>query len=291
MNAQTNTLQLSDSRVLSYTEYGSADGSPILYFHGFPSSRLEALSFRHLQSLPYRLIAIDRPGMGLSTINPTATLSSWANDIAEFTEKLSLNKFSILAYSGGAPFALACAALMKDKINNCVIVSGFAPLDAIAKYSTLSRPEKILKFLIRFFPFLSKLMMKATYNLLQNPQKMVQELEKKACPLDKAVFANKALCQQIINSTLEAFRNGTAGPAHEMKLLFNACDIDNDAISCPIQLWYGKADHQAGIAHAEAYRGLFPNAQLFLLDEEGHHSLIRNQFEKILQGMQKDDSE
>lgn len=136
--------------------------------------------------------------------------------------------------------------------------------------------------MINLFPSLSTLMMKATYNLLQNPQKMLRQLEKKACSRDKAVLANETLRQQMINSTLEAFRSGVAGPAHEMKLLFNAGEIHSDAISCPIQLWYGKADRQVGIAHAEAYRCLFPQAQLFLLDDEGHHSLIRNQFEKIL---------
>lgn len=119
MNAQTDSIQLNDGRILGYKEYGSTDGLPILYFHGFPSSRLEPLSFGDMQSLhAYRLIAIDRPGMGLSTLHPTRTFASWASDIDELTEHLSLKKFSILAYSGGAPFALACAAVMKDKINN-----------------------------------------------------------------------------------------------------------------------------------------------------------------------------
>ncbi|KAL4747753.1 hypothetical protein BDW72DRAFT_206176 [Aspergillus terricola var. indicus] len=38
-------LTLQDGRTLGYAEYGNPKGFPLLYFHGFPSSRLEGSAF------------------------------------------------------------------------------------------------------------------------------------------------------------------------------------------------------------------------------------------------------
>ena len=60
---------LSSGYKLGYDEYGPAVGKPLFYFHGSPSSRLEFKLFvdeAMLQSLNVRVIAVGRPGMGLS---------------------------------------------------------------------------------------------------------------------------------------------------------------------------------------------------------------------------------
>ena len=36
-------IKLKDGRSLGYAEYGSPDGKPIFYFHGFPGSRIDWL--------------------------------------------------------------------------------------------------------------------------------------------------------------------------------------------------------------------------------------------------------
>jgi pimeloyl-ACP methyl ester carboxylesterase len=71
-------LELKDGRQLGFAEYGDQDGQPIFYFHGLPGSRLEA---GHLHEIAvannYRLIGLDRPGMGLSSIEPKRSILSW----------------------------------------------------------------------------------------------------------------------------------------------------------------------------------------------------------------------
>ena len=67
------TIVLHDGRKVGYAVYGTAEGVPVLYFHGTPSSRLEPqlLNFYGVDIEDYlakkrlRLIAVDRPGMGL----------------------------------------------------------------------------------------------------------------------------------------------------------------------------------------------------------------------------------
>jgi hypothetical protein len=78
---QTDTIQSSDTslhelpgnRTLSYVEYGPADGSPVLYFHGFPGSHQDIHLFKGVEfaeKYHLRLIAVDRPGYGNSTSHP-----------------------------------------------------------------------------------------------------------------------------------------------------------------------------------------------------------------------------
>jgi pimeloyl-ACP methyl ester carboxylesterase len=59
------TVGLRDGRTLGYAEYGDPAGSPLLYFHGHPGSRLEAAflaTAAHRAQI--RLVGVDRPGMG-----------------------------------------------------------------------------------------------------------------------------------------------------------------------------------------------------------------------------------
>ncbi len=93
-------FQLPDGRKLGYNEHGSPDGKPLFYFHGSPSSRLEAnlyVSEDLLQSLGVRLIAVDRPGMGLSDFQPNRRLLDLPKDLLALADHLNLGRFSILA--------------------------------------------------------------------------------------------------------------------------------------------------------------------------------------------------
>lgn len=68
MTNHNQTFKLPDGRVLGFAEYGSPDGKALLYFHGYPSSRLEGKPVDDMaRRRGLRFIAIDRPGFGLSS--------------------------------------------------------------------------------------------------------------------------------------------------------------------------------------------------------------------------------
>src|SRR5688572_15328285 len=88
LTMQDQTFQLPDGRNLGYSIYGPAEGRAVLYFHGTPSSRLEPLLvivydvplLSLLESYNLRLIAVDRPGMGLSSFDENGSFQSFAQD-------------------------------------------------------------------------------------------------------------------------------------------------------------------------------------------------------------------
>jgi pimeloyl-ACP methyl ester carboxylesterase len=286
MANEQRTIELADGRKLGFAEYGDPSGNPVLYFHGFPGSRLEAGRFHEVAvSNRYRLIGIDRPGMGLSSADKNRTLLSWTTDVANFADCLEIEKFSIIGHSGGAPFVVACAYAIPERLNGAAIVSGMAPIEKPESQIGMSRGQRIANSVIKNMPCLTTLMMRLTLMMLKNPNKMMKQMIKQLPEVDQALFRDPAIGKTIINSVIEAFRNGVTGPADEMKLLFKPWGFDLENVRYPITIWQGTLDKQVPVSHAKIYANLIPGAQLKMIANEGHHSLLHNHIDAILRGV------
>lgn len=125
----TQTIILPDGRSLGYAEYGSPNGATLLYFHGFPMSRLEAYGIHGIAARrKIRLLSLDRPGFGLSTHDPHRHIMDWPADVQAFAAKVGISQFSVLGVSGGGPYALACAEHLPRGMLSAVGVLAGAPL-------------------------------------------------------------------------------------------------------------------------------------------------------------------
>lgn len=128
-DSQSQSLLLPSGRTLGYASYGDPNGIPLLYFHGYPSSRLEASGLSPLASrLNIRLLALDRPGAGLSTYDPHRSVTDWPADVQAFATGLGLPRIAVLGVSGGGPYALACARLLPRDMLGAVGVFAGAPV-------------------------------------------------------------------------------------------------------------------------------------------------------------------
>ncbi|RDW75374.1 hypothetical protein BP6252_06516 [Coleophoma cylindrospora] len=141
MDPSSQVVSLSDGRLLGYAFYGSSSPNAynIFYFHGIPSSRLEAAILApYASSLNVRIVAIDRPGMGLSNFQDKRQVMDWPLDVVALADHLQLPTFSILAYSGGAAYALACARIISSsRLLSVGIMGGVYPLDFKGRYNPM----------------------------------------------------------------------------------------------------------------------------------------------------------
>ncbi|MGR2753331.1 alpha/beta fold hydrolase [Agromyces arachidis] len=75
-----------------------------------------------------RLVAYARPGYGGSTPHPGRDVASAAGDVAAIADALGIERFAVLGYSGGGPHALACAALLGERVTAAASIAGLAPI-------------------------------------------------------------------------------------------------------------------------------------------------------------------
>ncbi|QBZ59514.1 hypothetical protein PoMZ_04475 [Pyricularia oryzae] len=106
-------------RVISFSEVGDSEGSAVFCCVGMGLTRYITAFYDELAlTLKLRLITPDRPGVGDSEPyqDGTATPLSWPDDVYAICQALKITKFSILAHSAGAIYALATALRMPQHI-------------------------------------------------------------------------------------------------------------------------------------------------------------------------------
>ncbi len=98
------TLRLRDGRTIGFAVFGDPDGKPGFYLHGFPGTRLEArIADAEATRLGVCIIALDRPGFGLSDYKPGRTIADWTDDLVEAADAFGIDRFPVMGLSGGGP--------------------------------------------------------------------------------------------------------------------------------------------------------------------------------------------
>ena len=103
----------------------------LFWLHGSPNigSPPEPL-FAAAEANGLRWVSYDRPGYGGSGPDDGRRVASAAADVAAVADALGIGRFAVLGHSGGGPHALACAALLPERVIAAVSVSAPAPFDA-----------------------------------------------------------------------------------------------------------------------------------------------------------------
>ena len=120
-----------DGRTLHAYDTGPGGDLVVVWHHGTPNIGLppEPL-FAVSQRLGIRWVSYDRPGYGGSTPHPGRTIGTAAGDVAAIADALGVGRFAVMGHSGGSPHALACAALLADRVVAVLAGAGLAPFDA-----------------------------------------------------------------------------------------------------------------------------------------------------------------
>jgi len=285
------TITLKDGRKLGYAEFGKSNGKPLFYFHGHGSSRLEPKMY-NLDNLKEKvhLIAIDRPGFGLSDFRKDHSLLSWPYDVVALGDALNISKFSILGGSGGAPFTLACAYKIPDEVNSCGIVSGLGPIkfgiEDMAKNNRieLNLASKHPKLLTRMFKiqvnYLNRLKNK---NIEKKKKKFLKRGKDLPAP-DKKFFEDTEKLSLYLELMSEPFRQGIMGPYHEAILFARPWGFDLEEISSNMRVfsWHGELDTSVPLRMARAVCKAIPNCEIKILNNEAHLSSAVNHIEEII---------
>jgi len=273
-------VQLPDGRRLACAEYGVAGGHPVLYCHGFPSSRREArLLHGAAVAAGARIIAPDRPGYGDSDDAPGRTLADWAGDCAALVEALELARFAIVGVSGGGPYALACAEHLPEHLQaRCTACTLVCPLGAIYHDDLLNQMNPAARASLRLGrqpAWVANLVYGApTTALLAHWPDLVEQVRHVGAPPADRTVLREGDTARILNQTIaDAMQRGAPGARRDLSLYTHDWRLDLASINRPIRIWHGEADGTVPIGHARWLAAQLPQARLTELPGEGHYSV------------------
>ena len=283
-NTPDKVISLRDGRRLGYAEYGDPDGKPVFFFHGLPGSRRQ----RHPDNsiaikLGARIIAIDRPGYGLSDFQQGRKLLDWPDDVAQLTNALKIDKFAAIGVSGGGPYLLACAYKMPERITSATTISGMGPTDDPDAIKDMLPSMRLGLDIAPRVPWgFVRLALDPVAKLVsRNPLGAKKLIPSSAPETDKKAFARPEI-QEIDRQDLsEAYRNGAQGAFWEVVLLASPWGFRLEDIHTKIFLWHGEEDTTVPQQMGRYVARALSNCRAKFYPGEGH-TLIYNYWREIL---------
>ena len=275
-----NYCTLSDGRKLSYMEFGKADGHPVFYFHGSPSSCFEPLLIGEeiFYKFGLRIISPNRPGVGMSDFQENRTFNDWPKDVISLAKHLQIDKFSIFGNSGGASYVVACAALIPERLISAVVISGGWQMNMKETKKNLKFPFNIFWFLARNFPFLlPTLLGTMKSSSTETKEKALEKAKKMSAPADFEALKIGDRFEVLSKSTDEAILN-KKGAAWDLRLYLKKLEINLEQIAFPITFFHGELDRNMPIEVARLMTSKIPNTKLITYPGEAHLSMLCNHF-------------
>ncbi len=262
--------------MIGYAEFGDADGAPLFYCHGLPASRLEGRLFDPAAIRNrVRLIAIDRPGFGLSDTKERFQLADWPDDMANLADALGIAQFSVLGVSAGGPYALACGWKMPKRVHRVGVVCGLGPVYDSTALGEMKPASRISFFIARRAPWLLRII----YNPLtvryirRHPEVLVLILGSGASSSDRLLFERTDVREMLFASWRQALRAGAEGPLAELQRFIVPWGFDPSAIEVPVHLWHGTDDTVVPVSHGHRYARSIKDVRSRFPAGEGHFSV------------------
>ena len=288
MSDRIHSLALSNGSVIALSEYGDPRGVPIFFCHGWPSSRTMAeLAHEAASDLGARIISPDRPGIRDSQFQPNRRLIDWPPLLNEIADRLAIDRFRILAISGGAPYAYATGWMTPGRVEKIAVVSGAPPLDELTEYDGLLPVHRQMLRLRTRRPGL----MKALFHLarpfisIRMPIRLRPLLLKFLQPCDANALRESRAFEVCFESARQAWRSSARGVMADAEIYATPWGFSLEGVWVPVALWHGTKDRTFAHHLAQGVADRLPNCKFHLIAGAGHYSLPIRYIREILRDL------
>lgn len=254
-------LILDDGRRLGWCETGHRHGYPLIYFHSQAGSRLEAeLLHESALAAGFRVIAVDRPGIGRSDFKKMRGHSDFADDIAALLRHLGIASAGMMGWDGGAAFALAFSHRYPGQASFVTLLAPVA-----------GRPAAQRRFGVRMLSALLSAFVYARHRVRGSRiEQCLARLRDGLCYADRKQFDNPWIYRLLVRDAAEAVRQGGRGVAQDSVLSLADWDFDPTAITTPVDVWRGRADTLSAFCHVRVLQDALPKVTLHSIPGQGH---------------------
>jgi pimeloyl-ACP methyl ester carboxylesterase len=265
---------LRDGRQMGWASFGDPKGDPVLWFHGTPGGRCQVPADLDDEARARRLrvIGIERPGTGDSTVHHYEHVVEFVDDLVEVLADLGIDRFAAIGLSGGGPFVLATAARLPERMTTGVVLGGVGPTrgsDAVFSHTLLLAAaagviEKVRQpigdafgSLIRAVGPFGKPFIEAFFWLEWG---------------DRRFMAAKPECKtQLVADLVDASRRGgLRAPLDDLALFGRHWGFELADVAVPITFFGGTSDVIVPYVHAERQAKRVAGAKLRTIQGTGH---------------------
>jgi len=263
-----------NKHAISWNHYGDSGGEPVFYFHGMPGSCLEASVADEIAgNMGINLISIDRPGYGDSDRQQSLSLFDLADIVAQLADSLQLGRFSVLGFSGGGAYALACAARLSSRIKRTVLVGSIAPFETDEMQSQVNVDFKPLYELAKLDPEAAQVQIS---DMASNPEMLMAAMQSILPEPDQSIFAQEGFHRNYLKNLSQAILNGVEGLVDDLYRVTNPWLFDIADIESPVNIWHGRDDNNVGYGVAEYLSSKLAKTSCHLLEDAGHFFMFRD---------------
>jgi pimeloyl-ACP methyl ester carboxylesterase len=285
ISARDDVLIRGNGERVAFSEYGDPRGQPVIFCHGWPSSRTMAeLTDDAARELHMRIVSPDRPGIADSTFMPGRKLMDWPPLVRELTDFLGLQKFRLLAISGGAPYAYATAWAMPERVAAVAVVSGVPDITELNDHSGLLGLYRLMLSAYRKFPQLSRWSFRFARPLLslRPPRRSRALLLKLLQPCDAVALHDERAFEACFESQRRAWQASADGVLADAEIYAHPWGFSLSELHVPVRLWHGNSDRSFSTAVAREMAAKIPNCRARFIDSAGHYSTPIRYMREIL---------
>jgi pimeloyl-ACP methyl ester carboxylesterase len=236
-----------------------------------------------------RIVAPARPDLDGSSPAPGRDTAAWADDVRALLDGLEIPQASVLGWSMGGQYALACAARLPERVPRAVVVAGALPFTDPGMLPDLNRLDTRFTNQSEHRPWAARLTFRVMAQTARRAPKLWTKSLTKGVP-DAEATTVRRLSDPGLAAAAAVALACTHGMVEEYLAWARPWGFDAADIRVPTTIWQGAADElvprhwaEALVPRhwAEALADHIPGARLSMHDGEGHFVAFSHQAEVL----------
>lgn len=243
-------------RTVHFIDEGDSDWQPLLFFGGAGTTvrafRLLEFARSLRQQLRIRVISVERNGLGQTPFDPEVGFAEYTDDVWSLLDTLNVEKTSVVAISGGGPYAAHIVSVQPKRIRSLHLACAYSEGRGAA--AVAASAEQITADPVSWWEF----------------------------PQESSVHRIPGFDDSVIEeATRGVFARGGGNPPDGLRQALTLYrDVPLPALStatAPAFLYWGSADSTVPLTHLERWRAAIPNVAVErIYPDEGHDVQYRH---------------
>lgn len=249
-------IGMEPGRRLSFVAFGPSTGPTVIWLHGTPgaATQIPEDARRRAEDEGFRIIGVDRPGVGHSTPHLYGSVGTFSDDLARLMDALDVDTAAVVGLSGGGPYALAASAFLGDRVPVVGVLGGVAPTTGVDAV-----PGGLVA-LTRFAQPVLKVARVPGGRVLAGGVRVLTPVADQAIGLygrfspegDRELLSRPEFKAVFLGDLIRRARRRFSAPLADLVLFGHDWGFTLADVNAPVHWWHGTEDNIVPFEHGEA---------------------------------------